>query len=78
MVEQFLSPSSLATYATTADQDQLSHPCCLIMVCTINSIQSEHIYKISLKMMNGLVHIERWTSLFKIFSVESVNNVFYG
>jgi hypothetical protein len=60
------------THATSADQDQLSHPCHLIW-STPFLIQLELILKFSLKMMNGIVQIERWTSTFKIFSKVGVN-----
>jgi hypothetical protein len=46
--------------------------CAIWSWCTLFAIQSVYILKFSLKKMNGFAQPERWTSPFKIFSMEIV------
>jgi hypothetical protein len=58
-------------HATSADQDQPAHPCRPNMTRTVcNSFRTyfEKKKKISIKLMNGLAKIEKWTSPLLIFS----------
>jgi hypothetical protein len=50
-------------YHPSADQDQMKHSCCLIMVYTVPYLVDTY-FEIFLKMMNGFVQIERQTSPF--------------
>jgi hypothetical protein len=50
-------------------QPKISRLIHIIEVCVVyNSVIIYMYFKISLKMMNGVVQTERWTSLFEIFS----------
>jgi hypothetical protein len=59
----FLTAAKDCTCATSADQIQSAHPLHLTLVCTVCYSVSTY-FEISPKMMNGLSHIERWTSSF--------------
>jgi hypothetical protein len=65
---QVLTLSLLAatdfTYVTSAVHDQPSNLCHLIMVCTV-LYSVVHNLKLSLKMLNNFIQIERWAVIWQ-------------
>jgi hypothetical protein len=59
-----------------ADQDQLAHLDCLTVVCTV--CHSDNLKKNeSVNIMNGFVHIERWTRPLKILIDVKVSQLLF-